>query len=165
MARILIAYASIEGQTARIAARLAERLQARGHAAELREAAAGFDAWACDGLIIGASVHYGAPPRWLRAALRRERQALAARTGAFFSVCLSMNPAYGEKFLQRAGWRPQQVATFAGALRYSQYGWFKRRLIQGFARVGGHSTDASRDHEYTDWAAVERFADAFAARL
>ena len=32
------------------------------------------------------------------------------------------------------------------------------------AHAGGE-TDASRDYEYTDWAAVDRFAEAFAERL
>jgi menaquinone-dependent protoporphyrinogen oxidase len=36
------------------------------------------------------------------------------------------------------------------------------RLIAGAA---GGDTDTSRDYEYTDWEAVERFAMDFAARL
>ena len=165
MARILIVHASVEGQAARIAGALAGRLASLGYHVELRDAAEGFDAAACDALVIGASVHYGSHPRSLRAALRRNRSVLAQRPGAFFSVSLSANPQYAAGFLRQAGWRPQLVATFAGALKYSRYGWFKRRVVQLFARMGGHSTDASRDHDYTDWAAVARFADAFAALL
>lgn len=165
MARILIAYASLEGQAARIAGVVGERLRARGHAVDLRDAAASVEAGACDALIVGASVHYGSHPRWLRAALRGRRDALAARPGAFFSVSLSANEQYAVDFLRRVDWRPQLVASFAGALKYSRYGWFKRRLVQVFARMGGHSTDASRDHDYTDWAAVGRFADDFAGLL
>lgn len=164
VARILILYATVEGQTARIGGAIAERLASAGHHAELRDAASGFDA-ACDAVVVGASVHYGSHPRWLRANLRRSRDALSARPAAFFSVSLSANPQYAADFLRRVGWRPQLVASFAGALKYSRYGWFKRRLVQAFARMGGHSTDATRDHDYTDWRAVERFADAFAATL
>jgi menaquinone-dependent protoporphyrinogen oxidase len=29
----------------------------------------------------------------------------------------------------------------------------------------GNDTDTTRDYEYTDWDAVERFADAFAQQL
>jgi menaquinone-dependent protoporphyrinogen oxidase len=165
VARVLIAHASLEGQTARIADVVGERLRALGHAVELRDAAAGLDAAACDALIVGASVHYGAHPRWLRVALRGVGEALAARPGAFFSVSLSANPEYARRFLRQVGWQPQIVASFAGALKYRRYGWFKRRLVQAFALMGGHSTDVSRDHDYTDWAGVGRFAEDFAARL
>jgi menaquinone-dependent protoporphyrinogen oxidase len=165
VARILIAHASLEGQTARIAGAVAGRLGSLGHRVELRDAAEGFEVAACDALVVGASVHYGRHPASLRAALRRQRDALEAKPGAFFSVSLSAKPQYAVDFLRRAGWRPQLVGSFAGALQYSRYGWFKRRLVQAFARWGGHSTDASRDHDYTDWVAVGRFADSFAALL
>jgi menaquinone-dependent protoporphyrinogen oxidase len=36
------------------------------------------------------------------------------------------------------------------------------RMIVGAA---GGDTDTSRDYEYTDWPAVDRFAQEFAARL
>lgn len=36
------------------------------------------------------------------------------------------------------------------------------RMIVGIA---GGETDTTRDYEYTDWDAVERFVDAFAQRL
>jgi menaquinone-dependent protoporphyrinogen oxidase len=165
MARILVLYATVEGQTARIAERVAGRLRSAGHAVEVRDAAAGVDGAACDALIIGASVHYGHHPAWLRATLRRQREMLAARPAAFFSVSLSANPEYAAKLLRQVGWRPALEATFAGALKYSRYGWFKRRVVQVFARMGGHATDPSADYEYTDWNAVEAFATAFAARL
>jgi menaquinone-dependent protoporphyrinogen oxidase len=165
VARVLIVHASVEGQAAQVAAVIAGRLGSAGHRVDLRDAAAGFDVAACDALVIGASVHYGSHPRWLRAALRHGRPALVERPGAFFSVSLSANPDYARSFLRQAGWQPQVVASFAGALKYSRYGWFKRRVVQAFARMGGHSTDVSRDHDYTDWAAVGRFADDFASLL
>ena len=34
-----------------------------------------------------------------------------------------------------------------------------------FVGLGGGETDTSRDYEYTDWVAVERFAGEFAQRL
>jgi len=165
MARILIVHASSEGQTARIAAVVAARLGSLGHRVELRDAADGFEAAAYEALVVGAAVHYGRHSGSLRATLRRQRDALSAKSGAFFSVSLSANERYAADFLRQAGWQPRLVATFAGALKYSRYGWFKRRVVQAFARIGGHSTDTSLDHDYTDWAAVARFADGCAALL
>lgn len=168
MARILVLYASIEGQTARVAGRIAESLRAGGHAVEIREArrdGATPELRECDALIIGASVHYGRHPGWLRAALRGQRDALATKPTAFFSVSLSANAQYAADFLRQIGWQPVMAATFSGALRYSRYGWLKRQLVRGFARMGGHDTDASRDYEYTDWGSVAHFTAAFAQWL
>jgi menaquinone-dependent protoporphyrinogen oxidase len=106
--------------------------------------------------------------------VRSHRAALEARPSAFFSVSLSgggpgAKPEaarrYLEVFLRQTGWHPQQTATFAGALPFSRYGAFKRLLMVVFVGLGGGDTDTSRDYEYTDWDAVERFAETFAQRL
>jgi menaquinone-dependent protoporphyrinogen oxidase len=177
MARILLLYSTVEGQTARIAQRIAQELRDRGHAVEAREAGVNgqtLDLSAYEAVLIGASIHYGRHPAHLRTLVRRHREALAARPGAFFSVSLSAGgpgakPAaarrYVERFLSQAGWRPQQTATFAGALPYSKYGALKRLVMIAFVGLAGGDTDTSRDYEYTDWDAVRRFAGGFAQRL
>ena len=38
-----------------------------------------------------------------------------------------------------------------------------KRIVR--SKPGNLSTDTSRDHEYTDWAEVERFGEDFLARL
>lgn len=177
MAKILILYASVEGQTARIAARLAGCLVAAGHEVEARRARAGapipgFASY--DAVIIGASVHYGRHPAFLGTQLKRQREVLASRPGAFFSVSLSADgpgrkpdaaARYLGAFLARIPWQPPHTAAFGGALRYTEYPAWKRFLVGLFVRAAGGDTDKSRDHEYTDWRAVERFADAFARSL
>jgi menaquinone-dependent protoporphyrinogen oxidase len=165
MARVLVLHASVEGQTARIAARLAESLRARGHSVVLAEVRGAADPAAYDAVVIGGSVHYGRHAARLHRFVRDHRGALETRHCAFFSVSLSGNARYAADFLRRTGWATRLAASFTGALKYSRYGWPKRRLVQLFARMGGHSTDTTRDHEYTDWDAVTRFADAFAAQL
>jgi menaquinone-dependent protoporphyrinogen oxidase len=173
--KVLVLYASIDGQTARLAGRVAERLRQCGESVELRalaDAPERIDD--CDAVIVGGGIRYGhhdpALERWVRA----HREALAARPGAFISVCLSAGgpgarprtaQVYLDKFCARTGWQPPAKASFAGALQYSRYNPFIRfmmRLIVGFA---GGDTDMSRDYEYTDWQAVERFAADFSARL
>ena len=177
MSRVLILYSSVEGHTARIAERIGRALRDRGHTVQTHRAeAAGtdIDPASFDGAMIGASIHYGRHPAYLRALVRRHRDALASRPSAFFSVSLSAGgpgakpeaaQRYLDRFLRQTAWRPQQVATFAGALCYSKYGPFKRALMIGFVGLAGGDTDTSRDYEYTDWEAVERFGDAFARRL
>jgi menaquinone-dependent protoporphyrinogen oxidase len=49
----------------------------------------------------------------------------------------------------------------AGALLYTQYGLLKRFIMKLIVKRQGGSTDTSVDHEYTDWAALQRFVDEF----
>jgi menaquinone-dependent protoporphyrinogen oxidase len=177
MSRILILYATVEGHTARIASRMAQRLHASGHLVEALPIDIGvnkIDFAHYDGMIIGGSIHYGRHSRGLHSMVHRNRASLETRPNAFFSVSLSAGgpgarPAaakrYLDKFLHKARWRPQLSATFAGALQYSKYSAFKRLLMALFVGAAGGETDTSRDYEYTDWNAVDEFAGAFATRL
>jgi menaquinone-dependent protoporphyrinogen oxidase len=106
--------------------------------------------------------------------VRRFRAALTAQPSAFFSVSLSAGGPgakpeaarrYLETFLRQVDWHPVQTATFAGALQYSKYGVFKRLLMRMIVGIAGGDTDMTQDYEYTDWNAVDRFADEFAQRL
>ena len=158
----LVLYASVEGQTARIAGRIAAGLRSRGHQVQLaRDAPADWSRYR--GVIVGASVHYGHHPAALARALRAAH--LPSAKTAFFSVSLGAKERYATRFLRKARWHPQLVAVFAGALKYSMYGPLKRLVVRAFAAIAGHDTDTSRDYEYTDWDAVDAFAAAFSSQL
>lgn len=154
----LVVYASVEGHTERIAQRLAAGLRARGHRVDVAAAGGDIDLSRYDSVIVGASVHYGHHPAWLARALRAAR--LPTPKTAFFSVSLGAKERYATKFLRKARWQPELVAVFPGALQYSKYGPLKRLVVRTFAAIAGHDTDTSRDYEYTDWQAVERFSEA-----
>jgi menaquinone-dependent protoporphyrinogen oxidase len=167
----------VEGHTARIAERIAQRLRDQGDAVEVHRAdamPASLDPASYDGVILGASIHYGHHPGYFRALVRRRREVLTALPSAFFSVSLSAggpgaNPEaarnYLEDFLRQSDWRPPQTATFAGALSYSKYGTLKKLMMRLIVGHAGGDTDTARDYEYTDWDAVARFADTFVQRL
>lgn len=177
MSKILILYASEEGQTARIARFLGDVARREGHEAvtfDVRDQASQ-EPPATDAVIIGASVHMGRHPaalmRWIKARLDQ----LNSLPSAFFSVSLaaaSSSPkeraeaqAIADKFIEQSGWRPGHATTFAGALRYTRYGWLKRILMRWIAaREGSSDLDTQRDYEYTDWQAVENFAQEFLSR-
>jgi menaquinone-dependent protoporphyrinogen oxidase len=165
LSTVLVLYASVEGHTGRIARRIAEILRGAGHRVDLAPAGGELDASPYAGVIVGASVHYGHHPAWLAGVLLAQHERLRERHTAFFSVSLGAKPRYAKKFLRKARWQPQLTAAFPGALQYSKYGTLKRRVVQAFAWIGGHDTDASRDYDYTDWKAVEDFASAFSSRL
>lgn len=179
MAKLLIAYASQEGQTERIARRLAGALSAEGHRvtvapyASVTTLAPSGEPY--DAVVVGASVHVGSFPapltRWVRDVLVPALSALPRPTSAFFSVCLAAARCtagdvatverYHRTFLDATGWSPPLVASFGGALRYRSYGFIQRQMMRMVARDAGLDQDTSVDHEYTDWDEVA----AFAARL
>jgi len=51
----------------------------------------------------------------------------------------------------------------AGALKYTQYDFFKRALLRYFVKPGGVDAAAIQDTEYTDWDDVARFVDEYLA--
>lgn len=178
MADIAIIYASTEGQTRRIAEHMARSVRSLGHQAltlDFRELY-GAPPPAADGIVIGASVHVGHHPEELESWVREHRDGLDSRPSAFFSVSLS---AVGDRpgakaeageyitdFLNRTGWHPDAVSAFAGALRYTRYGWLKRMLMKFIAfRSGSADLDTHRDYEYTDWAAVDQFVIGWARSI
>ncbi len=175
MARVLVLFASEEGQTAKIARRIADQLRDRGMEVALRDSStpdpaahlAGYD-----GVVIGSAIHYGHHAKQIRDLVRNHRAILNTRHTAFFSVSLSAggphrdaaaSKRYLEEFSAESGWKPDLSATFAGALRHSHYGILKTLLVRLSLRKSG--PPQAGDHEYTDWNAVSRFVDAFATRL
>ncbi len=177
MSRILIAYATGHGQTGRIVQRLAAALSREHHTPVLFDvllgpvpAIEGFDA-----VLVAAPVHYGKHHKAVVAFCAASREALMARPSAFISVSLSANrPTPGARrevakslahFLAATAWVPRQIFPIAGALLYTKYGPFLRRVMRFFAKMAGRDTDSTRDYEYTDWGAVDSFAREFSARL
>ena len=67
-----------------------------------------------------------------------------------------------ERFTKETGWQPTITKIVAGALLYTQYGWFKRMAMKWMASRAGGDTDTSRDYVYTDWADLATFAARFA---
>lgn len=168
-----IASASLEGQSDKIADRIAQRMATHGiEITRLRlPHDSGADLSSFDGIVLGGSVHVGHHARSLADFVRANSEALGHRPTAFFSVSLSAagsSPKQHadaqrllEEFLYETRWSPTLARVFAGALRYSRYGPMKRWLMRRIAAKAGGDTDTSRDHEYTDWDSVDAFADEF----
>jgi menaquinone-dependent protoporphyrinogen oxidase len=169
MPKIAIVYKSVEGQTHEVAERIAAALKSAGDTVEVAGAEAPLPALRqFDGVIVGGSVHAGKHHGALGSWVREHLQDLRAMPTAFFSV--SMTATYRDdehqqrakdqasSFLRGMEWEPNEVAIFAGALKYTKYNFLTRRLMRWIARREGGETDTSRDWVYTDWAAVDRFA-------
>lgn len=177
MAKVLIVYSSIDGQTARIAERMAQDLRGAGHAITMHPAWPLDAMWEIetnDAVIVGGSVRFGHHARALERWVRERLDRLADRPAAFFSVSLGAAGTgerareavrWRDEFLTRTGWKPGLAASFAGALRYSRYNPFLRLMMRFISGKAGGDTDTSRDYEYTDWKAVDRFASDFRTRI
>ncbi len=165
---VLVCYHSAEGQTAKVAERIASVLTSGGCTVELAMAERNPTTAGFDGVIVGDSIHLGAHSRELRRWITHHGDELDRLPTALFQVSLTSATDDDEhtrqahhlmhQLLDATGLDPDVVGLFAGALAYTRYGWFKRALMRRVAASEGTDTDTSRDHEYTDWDAVDHFA-------
>lgn len=166
--QVLLAYHSGEGQTARVAERIAAVLRAGGADVTVALAADAPTPEKFNAVIAGDSVHAGRHSRPLTRWLASNADQLNDMPLALFQVSLTSatedeaHTAEAHRLLHRlldaTGVDPDAVGLFAGALAYTRYGWLKRRLMHSIAAKQGEDTDPGRDYEYTDWDAVEHFA-------
>jgi len=175
---VLIVYGSKEGQTAKIAERIAQIIRNRGLQATTysgKEIQAGFSVDVFDAAIVGGSIHMENYPAYLRKFVTSHRDWLNKVPSAFFTVCMAIQSQnadereaaknYGERFTKTTRWHPTLTETFAGAVKYTQYNFITRFIMKRIAKREGGSTDTSYDHEYTDWDAVARFTKRFLEKI
>jgi menaquinone-dependent protoporphyrinogen oxidase len=176
MARILIVYASTHGQTAKIAGALADALRRLPAAVDVFDArTASCRPHDYDGIIVAASVHAGGYQKTIRRWAKSYASVLNSKQTAFVSVCLAVlqhDPkvrqeldAIVTRFTGDVGWTPTVVKFVAGALLYTRYNWFVRRLMKRIVAKAGGDTDTTRDYEYTDWKDLRDFAERFGRRI
>ncbi|MCZ7629675.1 MAG: hypothetical protein M5U19_11755 [Microthrixaceae bacterium] len=166
--RILLAYHSEEGQTAKIGERIASVLAREGAAVDTVTTDTGPSPADYDGVIVGDSIHLGRHSRSLRRWLMHHAGALEQTPTALFQVSLTSahdDPEHADEahrllqgLLEETGLDPDIVGLFAGAIAYTRYGWVKRHMMRRIAAEQGDPTDTSTDYEFTDWDAVEQFA-------
>lgn len=174
---IAVFYETWNGHAGRVAERIAETLRRAGHevnVARCREACAR-DLTAADAVLVGASVRVGKHHPKAVSFARANRGILASKPSAFFSVSLSARQRTPQeakdlegilaRFSADASWEPARRAAFAGGLPYTRYNVLLRWLMRKISASQGNDVDVTRDHVYTDWEDVDRFAGDFAARL
>lgn len=176
--RILVAFGTTHGHTAKIARAIGDALEKAGADSIVVDAAAegaAVDAAQFDAAIVAASVHAGGYQAEVLDWVLRRARSLNAMPSAFVSVCLGVLQddakvdaelaQLRERFFSKTGWAPQVVLPVAGALAYTRYNFVTRTLMKRIAAQAGGDTDTSRDYEYTDWKALAAFAASFARRL
>lgn len=172
--RILILFATIEGHTRKIVEHISASLQKAGHDVRMINATSersvpGADEF--DASIVAAPVHVGSFPAPVRRLVKTNADTLMARPGAFVSVSLAAASSeeaevaeisdYVEAFGNETGWWPVSVHHAAGALKYTEYDFFRRWMLKRIAGKEGGPTDTSKDYEFTDWDALDQFVTEF----
>lgn len=175
MAKLLIVYASHYGQTERIATHVARQLQAQNVAV---------DCWPIKQFnriqpnlseytqcVLMAAVYRGRHRGEILEFIARYKEFLNALPCVLCSVSMAAASSdetatkkmafYVEDLQRRASWEPSEIEYFAGRVSYRSYNLILRWIMKRIMLASGHSTDTSRDHEYTNWSEV----DAFVAKL
>lgn len=174
---ILVVYASVEGQTRKIATHIAERLENKGYNVDLgdvREPTFTVPGL-FDGVFICAPIHMGRYPEDIARFTDEWKDAIKAVPNAFVSVSLAINSdnaeereearGYPEKLAKRTGFHADHVHHAAGALKFVEYDFFKRFLMRRISEHEGGPVDVARDHEFTDWDALNAFVDEVIAEI
>jgi menaquinone-dependent protoporphyrinogen oxidase len=170
--KLLIIYGTTEGQTRKIAHFMEAILQNAGHLVTIADATTnppepkGYDA-----IIIGSSIHMHKYQSAVKHYIKKHLEQLNNIPGAFFSVSLAVASGLAEEnlevqkitndFLQQTGWKPMMTRQIAGALKYTDYDYFKRLIMKMISKKQGGATDTSQDYEYTNWDEVTKFTNDF----
>jgi menaquinone-dependent protoporphyrinogen oxidase len=187
MKSILVVFATREGHTRKVAEHVAATMRARGDRVDVVDAATvpvGFDVSRYGGVVLAASVHLGKHEKEMVDFVKAYRAGLERLQTAFISVSLveaSVEDrtapferrakaaedvkAMVESFFHETGLHPQRVWPVAGALMYREYGVLKRLVMRMIASRAGAETDTSRDHDLTDWEALDRFVASLSAEM
>ena len=165
--KILIAYATTEGQTRKVCRFCADTLVEDGYSVELLHLGdddEGLDLARFDAAILAASLHLGAYQIAIENFAENHSIALERIPTMFLSVSLAV--ASGEaddlgeleeiaqRFFENTGWHPARVEHVAGAFRFTQYDFFRSLAMRWIAAKQGQKVDPNTDREYTDWHAL-----------
>jgi menaquinone-dependent protoporphyrinogen oxidase len=162
--KVMVIYASVEGQTGKIARFVAAEVKKLGHDAVLADAdePTGIAYAGVDAVILAAPVHERRHPRRFEAVIEADKRHLKMRKTLMLSV--SLNAAFPEgleeaqdyltELKMRTEFEPDQELLVAGAVRSDRYDYFSMQIVRHVV-LRDRPFDPTEDgHEYTDWKAV-----------
>lgn len=169
--KILIVYASTEGQTRKICSHALDYLTKAGHSAALVPAEGGMDIspGSFDAAILAASVHARKYQPALIAYSTEHAATLNTRPTIFLSVSLAAAGDDPEEhadldriaaeFASGTGWTPSRIEHVAGAFRFAEYDFLKYWAMRWIEHEKDPGTPPGTDREYTDWAKLDAVLD------
>lgn len=171
---ISILYATVEGQTEKIARYAADHLREQGHTVtlvSLRDGASSVDLDEADAVILAASVHERRHPEDFEVFVAGQRSALADKRTLFLSVSLSAAFPEGQEDAEdyvtememRTRFKADRHALVAGAVKIGKYDYFAQQVVR-FVVLRGRDVDIQKgENEFTDWDALSNTLDEFVA--
>lgn len=174
---VLVVYATVEGQSRKIAEYVADRLEQTGRQVVLGDVGqAGYaEPGRFEAVVLCAPIHAGRYPERMVSFIENWRAVLDNMPTALITVSLAVASrhaeelaearAYPRKLENKTGWKARVEHNAAGALRYAEYDFFKRWIMRRIADKEGGPVDTTRDHELTDWAALDAFVTTFVADM
>jgi menaquinone-dependent protoporphyrinogen oxidase len=180
--RAAVFYATREGQAERVAHRVATDLRGRRpgmnvvDVINVRDVRGLIDWHAYELAFVIASVHTGHHEKEMIEFVKRSKEPLTRLHAPFLSLTLSQAGAelstntlaqrqtahedalnMTTDFMRETGWQPSRILPVAGALAYSRYNFLVKFIMKRIARKAGFDGPATRDYEFTNWPAVDRF--------
>lgn len=163
----LICYSTTDGHTKKIAETMANDWQGEVKVIPFHELDQYVGDRSITAVVVGASIRYGHFNKQLVASIRAKLDWFESIQTAFYSVNLTArkpgkdDPAtspYVTKFLKTTGWKPDQIAMFAGRLAYPMYRFWDKQMIRFIMKLTGGCADGKSTVEYTNWSEVRRFS-------
>ncbi|WP_099826167.1 flavodoxin domain-containing protein [Oceaniglobus indicus] len=162
---VVILYATVEGQTGKIARFAEETLGAAGHSVTTVDAmnpSARLDIDGADAVILAAPVHERRHPTEFEVLLAARKDDLNRVPTLMLSVSLSaafpegMREAkdYLVEMEMRTGFTPTTEVPIAGAVRTRSYDYFAAQLVRHVVLRDRDYDPAQGEHEFTDWPAL-----------
>ena len=121
-----------------------------------------------DEILLGASVRYGFHRKNVYEFVRENKDELAKKKTAFFSLNLTArkpekaspetNP-YIVKFLKKVDWNPNLKSVFAGRLDYPSLNCPNRLAILLIMAITNGPKDLSKVHDFTNWSKVDEMIE------
>lgn len=161
---VLIIYATVEGQTGKIAQFTAKEVEKLGHDVVLADAEETFEIPfdGVDAVILAAPVHQRRHPKYFEALIKSSLKDLEAHKTLLMSV--SLNAAFPEgreeaqeyvvEMKMRTGFEPDAEMLVAGAVRTDHYDYFAMQVVRHVVLRNRDYDPKAGAHEFTDWQAI-----------
>ena len=161
----MIVYASIEGQTGKIAQFIKHEVEKLGEDAQVVDASdplAETSYGGVDRVILAAPVHERRHPKPFEVLVASDHEKLNRLPTLFLSVSLSAAFAegfeeaddYATEMEMRTGFKPSSRLLVAGAIRKGQYDYYASQVLRHIVLRGREVDTSQSEHEFTDWDAI-----------
>ncbi len=174
--KILIVFATVEGQTQKIAGFVEHQLSASGHDVQVFDTenrTSPVDLEGFDMVVLAAPVHERRHPKAFEVFVSASREDLGKTRTLLLSVSLRAAFPEGQEeawdylteMKMRTGFTPSKEMIVAGAVRTDSYDYFEKQVLNNVV-LGGRKVDlVDGVREFTDWDKLRAEIDAFCPEL